>query len=415
MDRYAAQNLKFGAKKFDPAPAPTAAAAAQRLPSTVPAPGYDSNPTASRNTFPNSRFTTYDPPSYQRDLDDVTVDSDFDVTKSDINFEPAYEDGQYRHEDRLLQHEFAAQPDQRFPQGMPQHRLHHVHSQSPLIKPESQQSPPRPQGSGIVGRFHASQGQSQHPDLQLRSGQPPNALYQQMVSSKKRNQSSERPPENYQQQQCIDDDELEDTDEYELPEPRKVADRGRDSREPQKQLEIGSDIAETPASSPTRQRKTRLADRPQSSQAAIRDAYIKADYDDETLRGMKYSDLKSDTWDEYPNPKSFQFPAELQGPNVELGDKIKYYADKRDDDLTLFFEQLSTKEWEQAGDWLIDKFADLLKQLKEKRQEKRAFAEQFEAEIEAREKAVRGKSENLEKKFKEMKASGEDVLRGKMF
>jgi hypothetical protein len=48
------------------------------------------------------------------------------------------------------------------------------------------------------------------------------------------------------------------------------------------------------------------------------------------------------------------------------------------------------------------------------RQEKRQLIEKFEAEIEAREKAVRGKSENLEERFKTMKATGQQVLRGKM-
>lgn len=63
---------------------------------------------------------------------------------------------------------------------------------------------------------------------------------------------------------------------------------------------------------------------------------------------------------------------------------------------------------------MIDKFADLLKQMKQKKQEKRELTEKFEAEIEAREKAVRGKSDLLDKMFDEMKASGEGVLRGKI-
>jgi hypothetical protein len=414
FDRSAAQNLKFGSKKFEVTPA----AAAQRLPSTAPAPGYVSNPTASRNTYPNNRFITHQPPAYQRDFDDVTVDSDFDVTKSDINFEPADENGEYQREVTMLperQHEYAVQAEQRFSQGMPQHRLHHVHSQSPLkIQPESQQTPPKPQASGIVGRFQPSQGPSQHSDLQVRLSQPVNESKQQMASSKKRNRSNERPRENYKQQRHEGDDELEDTDEYDFPRPQIVGGRGRELTVPQNQLEIDSDEVETPATSPTRQRKTRHTDRLQSSQVTIRDTYPTPDYNDEILKGMKYSELKSENWEKDPNPKSFDLPVELQGPGIGLGERIKYYADKKDDDLALFFEQLSASEWEQAGDWLIGKFGELMQQLKEKRQEKRALTEKFEAEIEAREKAVRSKSEHLDKKFNQMRASGEDVLRGKM-
>jgi hypothetical protein len=235
-----------------------------------------------------------------------------------------------------------------------------------------------------------------------------------MSGTKKRDRFNESRHKNFQQQRHEGDDELEDTDDYELPRTQTISDRGRQPKQPQNDFEIGSDGAETPAASPTPQRKLRLTDRLQSSQVTMRDSYPTADYDDETLKGMQYSDLKSEDWDKDPNPKPFELPTELQGPNVELGDRIKYYAEKRDEELALFFEQLSTSEWEQAGDWLIDKFADLLKQLKNKKQEKRALVEQFEAEIEARENAVRAKSELLDKKFKEMKASGEDVLKGKM-
>ena len=137
-----------------------------------------------------------------------------------------------------------------------------------------------------------------------------------------------------------------------------------------------------------------------------------ADYDNEKLKGMKYSDLKSEDWDTIPNSKVFALPPQLQGK--PLGDQITYYASRQTEELALFYEHLSTREWEEAGDWLVEKFADLLKQLKEKRQEKRKITEGFEAEIEAREKAVRGKSDLLDKKLKDMRASGEGVLRGKI-
>lgn len=235
-----------------------------------------------------------------------------------------------------------------------------------------------------------------------------------MGASKKRHRSNERPHESHRQQRPQRNDELEDMDEYELPGPRAGGDRDREQEEElQDHFEGSSDGAEaTPAASPNRQRKLRPTDRLQSSQVTMGRTLPVVDYDDETLKGMKYSELKSENWDNYPNPKPFALPIELQ--KSTLGQQMEYYASKDVDDLALFFEQLSTKQWEEAGDWLIDKFADLLKQLKDKRQEKRALTEEFETEIEAREKAVRGKSEHLDKKFNEMRASGEDVLRGKM-
>jgi len=411
LDRAGAQALKFGTtKRFELAPAPTA----QTLPSTAPAPGYLSNPTAPRNTYPTSRFTSQQPHAYQRDFDDVTVNSDFDATKSDINFEPQDEDGHYPEGEEMLteqHHEYETQVDHRFLQGVPQHKLHHVQSQSPLVvKPESQQNHPRPQS----GRFQGSPGTSQHSDLQLRSGQPPIALSRHMEAPKKRHRSNERPHESHRQQRPQRNDELEDMDEYKLPGSRAGGDRDREQEEElQDRFEGSSDGAEaTPAASPNRQRKLGLADRLQSSQVTMGRTLPLVDYDEETLKGMKYSELKSEDWDNYPNHKPFALPIEIQ--KSTLGQQMEYYASRDVDDLALFFEHLSTKQWEEAGDWLIDKFADLLKQLKEKRQEKRALTEEFETEIEAREKAVRGKSEHLDKKFNEMRASGEDMLRGKM-
>jgi hypothetical protein len=401
--------LKFGnTKRFEYAPVPTA----QTLSSTAPAPGYVSNPTAPRNTYSTRRFTPQEPLAYQRDFDDVTVDSDFDATKSDMNLEPDNANGQYQQEDAMLDHEYGAY--NRISQDVPQHKLHHVHSQSPLVvKHESKQILPKPQ-SGITGRFEAPQGLLQHSDLQLRSGQPTTALSRHTVAPKKRNRSPERLHDSHRQQPPQGDDELEDTDEYELPGPQTGGGRGREQEEElQDHFGGSSDGAEvTPAASPTRQRKNPLLDRLQSSQVTMGCTHPGADYDDATLKGMKYSELKSENWDNYLNPKPFELPAELQGS--KLGQQMEYFAGKEVDELASFFEQLPTKQWEEAGDLLIDKFADLLKQLKEKRQEKRALTEKFEAEIEAREKAVRGKSEHLDKKFSEMRASGEDVLRGKM-
>ena len=405
-DVAAAQALKFGSgkpKRSEPAAPPIT----QYLPSTAPASGYASNQNSLRNTYPNNRFAKEQPLQYSKAFDEITLNSDdFEATKSDLDFDPE-EHEQYRQGEEMLdEREYGAQAGQRYSHGLPQHTLHHVHSQSPLIvNPEYEQSPPKPQTSGTHSRFKKSE--VMHSDLQLRQGQAADTMNQQTAGSKKRNRSDGPSRENYGQQRHQGDEELEETDEDQLP--------GPPLEERQDHSEVSSNEADTPSASPTRQRKARLA---QSSQLAVENGhppgYVPCDYSDEKLKGMKYSDLKAEDWDTIRNHKPFELPAELQGQ--PLGDQIIYYADriKTDEVAVLFFEQLSTSEWEEAGDWLIEKFADLLKQLKEKRQEKRRVTEKFEAEIEAREKVVRGKSDLFERKLKEMQASGEGVLRGKM-
>ncbi|PMD50172.1 uncharacterized protein K444DRAFT_260651 [Hyaloscypha bicolor E] len=407
-DVAAAQALKFGSgkpKRSEPAAPPIT----QYLPSTAPAPGYASNQNSLRNTYPNNRFAKEQPLPYSKAFDEITLNSDdFEATKSDLGFD-LEENGQYRQGEEMLdEREYGAQAGQRYSHGLPQHTLHHVHSQSPLIvNPEYEQGPSKPQTSGTHSRFKKSE--VIHSDLQLRQAQDADAMNQQTAGSKKRNRSDGPSRENYEQQRHQGDEEPEETDEDQLPGPR--------SKERHNHIEVSSDEAEadTPSASPTRQRKARLAQSsPLTMENGYPPGYVPGDYNDEKLKGMKYSDLKAEDWDTIRNHKPFGLPAALQGK--PLGDQITYYADriKTDEDAVLFFEQLSTSEWEEAGDWLIEKFADLMKQLKEKRQEKRRVTEKFEAEIEAREKVVRGKSDLFEKKLKEMQASGEGVLRGKM-
>jgi Extracellular mutant protein 11 len=404
LDTAAAQALKFGkSNRFESAPAPIP----QYRSSIAPAAGYASSQNAVRNTFPNNRFAKEQPLPYSKTFDEITLASeDFDATKSDLGFD-LEENGQYGQGEEILDEgEYRAPAGQRYPHVLPQHALHHVHSQSPLIvNPEYNQSPPRTKGSGTHSRFMKSE--PIHSDLQIRQGQTVDAINQQKIGAKKRNRSDEPSRENYQQHRHQGDEELEETDENDLP--------GPPSKERQNNFELSSDEAETPSTTPTRQRKVRLVHNSQLTMGnGYRPGYPPIDYDDEKLKDMKYSDLKAEDWDVIPNPKPFELPAELEGK--ALGDQIAYYADriKTDEDAVLFFEQLPTSEWEQAGDWLIEKFADLLKQLKDKRQEKRRITEKFESEIEAREKAVRDKSDLFEKKLKEMQASGEGVLRGKM-
>ncbi len=396
IDIATAQALKFTngrPQKFEPAQAP----AVEPYPSTEPAQGYTSNLAPTRSPFNSRQYQQL--PSYPKALDDVTVNSDFDYTRSDLSYDL---DGGNQYRQGGAEREYVAQAGQRF--SHPQHQLHRVQSQETLvINPEdehdfqldNERSPPKPQTAGKHSRFQSVQ--LQHSDLQLR-GQASNSMNQKLVDSKKRHRSDGSSRNYHQQQQDQGHDEPEDFDEG-LSSPYK---NRKDT------TEASSDSDGTTTASPTRPRKSRLA----HSSQLMRDGFPPADYDDEKLKEMKYSDLKSEDWDTIPNSKVFALPPQLQGKS--LGDQITYYTSRPTEELALFFEHLSTRAWEEAGDWLVEKFADLLKQLKEKRQEKRKITEGFEAEIEARAKAVRGKSDLLDKKLKDMRASGEGVLRGKI-
>ncbi|RKF75664.1 hypothetical protein GcM1_232047 [Golovinomyces cichoracearum] len=147
-----------------------------------------------------------------------------------------------------------------------------------------------------------------------------------------------------------------------------------------------------------------------------------ADYDDETLKKMSYNELMSQSWEDAPDKKTFSYPRELRGSATTLETKINYYLTNtfKDKNATgpgrkaaeAFYEQLTSKEWDEAGEIFIGKFTELMHKLKEKRQEKRDLTHKFESIIHARESAVRRKSIILDKKLHDMRTGGESLLIG---
>ena len=409
------------------------------LPSTAPAPGYNSN-NAGRNTFPNQQFVPHQETTEpMRDMfDEASVGSDFEATRSDINFEPEPfqrdrdhgsddEYGYQGHEvDAARPEEHAQYANERNSLYFQPHKLNHKHSQSPMIPAKNEQATPKKQ-MGISGRFETltiPPFQSQNADLQLRPSHGGSVEDQVNGKSKKRGRSSQPIFENQLDLQPGEPPLLE---EDELPRHSASADndqyiQSRDQGSAQNRFDIPSDEAgsTTDGESPSRQPKSR-SDRLQQGSlmnpAYLTDSRLGPDFDDDALRGMTYAQLNRQSWEDVPiSPQpALALPMELQGREVSLDERIEYYSTKGEDNALLeFYGSMSKSEWEQAGDFLLDKFGDVLKKIKEARRAKRDMVAQFEAEIEAREMAVRCKSEIFEKEFKEMKTSGENVLRGKL-
>lgn len=161
------------------------------------------------------------------------------------------------------------------------------------------------------------------------------------------------------------------------------------------------------------------------------------DYTDEQLGSMKYVDLKKETWDTKTDPntnkstngkRSNPTPSQEECSVRESAEAAvseafmlgKELGNKEESDPALqarrakIFANLTMEEYEEAGDIFIEKFSKLMKKMREARKKKRQVAAQFEDELEAREKDVRGKSDILEQKFKDMKTGGESVLKGRV-
>jgi hypothetical protein len=144
-----------------------------------------------------------------------------------------------------------------------------------------------------------------------------------------------------------------------------------------------------------------------------------SDYNDQQLDGMTYQVLKDETWESEKHGRTSTLPQELQDPAIPLGKRFNRCLNldgnqKETQDMHIeFFAKMSTTEWEETGDLFIERFAEIMKGLKEARQAKRNIATNFEKSIEQREAAIRQKSEKLDKDLADMRKGGEGVIRGK--
>ena len=134
------------------------------------------------------------------------------------------------------------------------------------------------------------------------------------------------------------------------------------------------------------------------------------DYEPQELRSMEYQTLKGTTFDSEPNSSRFTLPNAL--PTDDLTQKLFAASELNRRDQAKFFASLTIDDWEQAGDWFLDRFGDLMKRLKEARREKREAAVRFEDEVEHRHDVVSKKRKLTEDALGEMKTSGALVLQG---
>jgi hypothetical protein len=153
---------------------------------------------------------------------------------------------------------------------------------------------------------------------------------------------------------------------------------------------------------------------PTSSQAGKRkNAELELDYDANTLSTIKYSELRDQPFDNNPKALHSVIPEFLSGPEASLEDHLEHFGGSEPDDQVSFFAQMPLDQWEQAGDWFLGRFGDIMSKLKDARRTKRDVSKAFEEELASREEAVRGKAEGLQGVFRQMRAGGEGVLRGR--
>ena len=138
--------------------------------------------------------------------------------------------------------------------------------------------------------------------------------------------------------------------------------------------------------------------------------HLELDFNPPDLWGKKYEDLQRMAFDDDPHP----IDTILSEPDQHksLTERLIRVGTLSPDQQAAFFTSLDIHDWEDAGDWFIDQFSQLLQGLKAARSDKRKLAIAFEAEIEARHLAVSRRRNVVDDALKGMRASGAAVLQG---
>lgn len=134
------------------------------------------------------------------------------------------------------------------------------------------------------------------------------------------------------------------------------------------------------------------------------------DHELHALLQMDYQDVRDQDFDAGPNDDESSLPS-IEATE-SLIDKLAAAAADDANGQTAFFASLPIDQWEEAGEWFLDQFAEIVGKLKSARQEKRKAAHQFEDEIERRHDAIGKKRKLTEAALEDMKINGSKVLQG---
>ncbi|KAL6710919.1 hypothetical protein ACN47E_006794 [Coniothyrium glycines] len=166
-----------------------------------------------------------------------------------------------------------------------------------------------------------------------------------------------------------------------------------------------------PASAPQFTKVQPVA-QPSSMQHSLQDGSLpnpNIDYDLKSLFAMEYSQLKGEEFDKPPRGIPRILPEDML--QKALPDRLEFVQKNLDPNKqTNFFCTLSTREWEDAGDWFLDQFQNIVQRTKEARQKKRKLTRQFEDEIENRYTHVSKKRKDVEQAMSKMKTQGEGLV-----
>lgn len=390
----------------------------QRPASAVPGPGYAPDPILSNNIFAQQQYGLQTKGHIRGILDDDTVSSQFDDTKSEVGGFQGNQQMQDHPTAHLLAADEYSDPDdvdghdRDFDNDVkyddyPRHeaaRSQGMNNNTPFLRNH------HGGGSSISGRFMSIQGVPNalpSGDIHNRPGQIENVIRQPRGLSKKRPQPHEnvRGEIGSQQQNPAQIDEHE----FQGAHANGFIQLEKDDRS--EGINVDESQSEN-AIDPHHLQGTQI---PAEGRLPFDGSRLGPDYSDEELRKMDYQQLKAHDWDNDLLRGSSNSNTETGDNTGSLEDKLADFQKGTSQDVLFgYFANLKMAEWEETGDVLLRKFEELMKKMRVARQNRRAMVSDFEKRIEEREVLVRCKFKNLEQKFVDMRKGGEVVLRGKL-
>jgi hypothetical protein len=136
---------------------------------------------------------------------------------------------------------------------------------------------------------------------------------------------------------------------------------------------------------------------------------VALDYDSETLNLKTYEELNAQPFDDDPVERlSILAAADAAKP---LNERLELVQKMDNDAKHAFMTSLSLEEWEETGDWFLDRFSAVVNKMKDARKARRKLTKSFEEEIFKRHERVQRKKRDIEEALTEMSRSGQGVLR----
>lgn len=132
------------------------------------------------------------------------------------------------------------------------------------------------------------------------------------------------------------------------------------------------------------------------------------DYDDRALSNMSFGDLEREPFDLDPARAASQNGSVDDADN--LTKRLNQARHLSDSEQRSFFSAMSMEDWEQSGDWFVDRFSDIMARLRDARRDKRRTVREFEAEAAQREETVRRRSDAIDRKLVKMRQDGQRVV-----